>query len=398
MMPKIIDRYIAKEILVPAGIGVVVFTFVFFMGRLFQVTDKVVEKGIPLIYALELFLCLIPAFLAFVVPMAFLLGVLLGLGRLSADNEIIALKTSGIGLYRLSPPVIFLSLLTFFFTSFLVFYAVPWGSENFRETLFGLAETKAKVGIKERVFDDTFGDLIIYVNKLSQKGNVLEGVMIYDERDPKVNNTILARKGYLISYPQAQKVVLHLFDGSIHSKEVKGETYRTINFNTYQFKLSLKEEIEKARKGGGISMKDREMSIKELRKKIKMKQRMGKNVAPELVELHFKFTIPFAALIFGLVGIPLGVQRTQSGRSWGFVLSLFILLSYYILYCVGKDLGSSGVISPILAAWFPNILLGALGIYLLVKAARESPLGIIAWGDKGMEFLKERWKRSPRKI
>jgi len=79
----------------------------------------------------------------------------------------------------------------------------------------------------------------------------LEGVMIYDERDPKINSTILARKGYLISDPQAQKLILNLFDGSIHSKEVKGEAYRTIHFNTYQFILSLKEEIARRAKGEG---------------------------------------------------------------------------------------------------------------------------------------------------
>jgi len=96
--PKIIDRYILKEILVPAGIGVGVFTFVFLVSKLFRVTEMVVDKGIPLGYAIKLFLCLIPAFLVFVIPMAFLLGVLLALGRLSADNELIALKTSGVGL------------------------------------------------------------------------------------------------------------------------------------------------------------------------------------------------------------------------------------------------------------------------------------------------------------
>ena len=194
-MPRIIDRYILKDTLMLTGIGVGVFTFVFFVSKLFRVTEMIVDKGIPFVYAMILLACLIPAFLVFVVPMAFLMGVLLSLGRMSADNEIIALKTSGVGLYRLSPPVIFLSLLTFLFTSFLVLYAVPWGSMSFRETLFKLAEIKAKVDIKERVFNAPFGDLVIYVDKLSQRGRILEGIMIYDETDPEVNNTILAHKG-----------------------------------------------------------------------------------------------------------------------------------------------------------------------------------------------------------
>src|SRR4030066_795218 len=105
-MNKIIDRYILKEIMVPFGIGMGIFTFIFLVSKLFRITEMVVDKGVPVGYAIKLFLCLIPAFLVFVTPMALLLGILTALTRLSADNEIIALKTSGVGLYRMSPPVI----------------------------------------------------------------------------------------------------------------------------------------------------------------------------------------------------------------------------------------------------------------------------------------------------
>jgi lipopolysaccharide export system permease protein len=398
MTSKIIDRYLLKEILVPAGIGMGIFTFIFLVSKLFRVMEMVVDKGVPLGYAIELFLCLIPAFLVFVLPMALLLGILTALARLSADNEIIALKTSGVGLYRLSPPVIFLAVITFFFTSFLVFYAVPWGSKNFQETLFRLAGTKAKLDVKERIFNATFGDLVIYVNKVSQGGKGLEGIMIHDERDPQMNSTIVARRGYLAPNPQDQKLVLHLFDGSIHSQETEEETYRTINFNAYQFTIFLQEEIEKARKRARVRMLEKEMSIGDLRKKIKRYRDAGRNARPQLVELHFKFAIPFGAFIFGLIGLPLGVQRTQSGKSWGFVLCFFIFLLYYVLYCLGKNLGASGVISPLLAAWFPNITLGALGVYLLVKTARESPLLVLTWGDKAMELIREKWRKFFREM
>jgi lipopolysaccharide export system permease protein len=393
IMPSIIDRYVLKEIIVPSGIGMGIFTFIFLVSKLFRVTEMVVDKGIPLGYAVKLFFCLIPAFLVFITPMAFLLGILTALARLSSDNEIIALKTSGVGLYRLSPPVIFLSIITFFFTAFLVFYAVPWGSNNFRETLFQLAGTKAELNVEERIFNASFGDLVIYVNKVSQGGKVFEGIMINDERDPQMNNTIVARRGYLAPDPKSQKLVLHLFDGSIHAQEEKKETYRTINFNTYQFTIFLQEEIEKARKKARVRMLEKEMSYHDLRQKIKGMQARGENVRPQLVELHFKFAIPFGAFIFALVGLPLGMQRTQSGRSWGFILCALVFLLYYVLYCLGKDLAASGIISPVLAAWFPNIFLGSVGIYLLVKTARESPMWILSWLDKGLEFLREQWKK-----
>ena len=395
---KLIDRYILKEIMVPAGIGTGVFIFVFMVSRLFRVTEMIVDQGIPPLYAIKLFLCLIPALLVFVVPMAFLLGVLLALARLSADNEIVVLKASGIGLYRMIPPVAVLSVLTFLCTAFFVFYAVPWGSKSFRETLLTLAGTKAKVDIQERVFNAPLGDIVIYVDSVSHGGKTLEGIMIYDERDPEANYTIIARNGRLAPDPGSQRVILHLSNGTIHTREVSGETYRTIAFQTYQFIISLREEIEKARGKGGMRILEKEMSIGDLREKIKRKKAAGENIRPQLVELHFKFAIPFAALIFGLVGIPLGVQRTQSGRSWGFILSLFVLLFYYILYCVGKDLASYGVVSPIMAAWAPNILFGALGVYLFRKTAKESPLQVILWGQKGLECLKAQWRKFARGI
>jgi len=193
-------------------------------------------------------------------------------------------------------------------------------------------------------------------------------------------------------------LVLQLFDGSIHSQEVKETTYRTINFNTYQFTIFLQEELGKARKRVHVRMLDKEMSIGDLRKKIERKRREGKNVRPELVDLHFKFAIPFGAFIFGLVGLPLGMQRTQSGRSWGFVLCAFVFLLYYVLYCIGKNLGTSGIISPPLGAWLPNITLGALGVYLLIKTARESPLRVLVWGNKVIDFVREKWKRFSREM
>jgi lipopolysaccharide export system permease protein len=396
--PHIIDLYLLKEILVPTGIGMGIFTFIFLVSKLFRITEMVVEKGIPVFYAIKIFLCLIPAFLVFVAPMSLLLGILTALTRLSADNEIIALKTSGVGLYRLSPPVIFLSLITFVFTSFLVFYAVPWGSRSFRETLFQVAGSQGKLDVKERIFTSPFGDLVIYVDKVSPSEKVLEGVMIYDERDPRINTTIVARKGYLTPDPQAQKLMLNLFDGSIHSQEIKGDVYRTINFTTYQFTIYLKEEMEKERRRTQVRMLEKEMSIHDLREKIRGLKEQGINVRPQLVELHFKFAMPFGALIFGLVGLPLGVQRTQSGKSWGFALCAVVFLLYYVLYCLGKDLGAVGIISPALAAWLPNIIFGVLGAYLFVRTAQEAPLQILSWVDKGMTFLREKWKRFYREM
>jgi len=368
------------------------------VSKLFRVTDMVLDQGVPVVYAVKLFLCLTPAFLVFVVPMAFLLGVLVALARLSVDSEIVALKASGVSLYRLSPPVAFLAVITFVVTAFLVFYGVPWGSKTFRETLISLAENEATVNIQEHTFNKIFGDLVIYVDKMSGHEKSFQGIMIHDERDPEATHTITAKKGHLIPEPARQRVVLCLSDGTIHSEDQEGAVYRTIDFDAYQFIISMKEEMDKVRARGGMRLMEKEMSVKDLREKIARMRAQGENVRPQLVELHFKFAIPFAALIFGLVGLPLGVQRTRSGKSWGFILSLAIILVYYILFCLGKDLAAYGAVSPLLGAWAPNIVFGVLGIYLLVKAAKESPVWLLVWGERSLQYTKNRWKRFFREI
>jgi lipopolysaccharide export system permease protein len=393
MALRIIDRYMFKEIVVPTCLGMAVFVFVFMVSKLFRVTEMVVDQGVPLGYALKLFLCLVPAILIFVVPMAFLLGVLLALARLSGDSEVVALKASGISFYRLSPSVALLAALTCVTTAFLVFCGVPWGSKNFRETLLHLAETKAKIEVRERVFNDQFGDLVIYVDKRTGQGNIYEGVMVYDEREEDTRSVIFARTGNLVSDPDNQRVVFYLSDGSIHSQDAGQEVYRTIEFATYRLTVDLKKELAKVRRRGGMRMLEKEMSISDLRRKINRRRSQGATIRPQLVELHFKFAIPFAALVFGLVGMPLGLQRSQSGRSWGFVLSLCVLLLYYVLYTVGKNLATYGVMSPVLAAWSPNILFGALGLYLFVKTANESPLRLLVWMDQILRRVRKRWGR-----
>ena len=395
---SIIHRYLLKEVLIPSLLGTGVFIFVFMVSKLFRITDMVLAQGVPVVYALKLFLCLTPAFLVFVIPMAFLLGVLVALARLSVDHEILALKTSGVSLYRLSIPVAFLGVVTCLLTAFLVFYGVPWGSKTFRETLIGLAEKATTVTIQEHTFNRIFGGLVIYVDKISGQGKSFQGIMIHDERDAEATHTITAKKGHFIPEPTNQRVILCLFDGTIHSKDHKGAAYRTIDFDGYQFIISMREEMDKVRNRGGMRLMEKEMSIKDLREKITRLRAKGENVRPQLVELHFKFAIPLAALIFALVGVPLGIQRTDSGTSWGFILSLAIILLYYILFCLGKDLATYGVVSPLLGGWAPNIVFGVLGIYLFRKAAQESPVGLLVWGQQRLHRAKKHWKRFFREM
>jgi lipopolysaccharide export system permease protein len=320
--------------------------------------------------------------------MAVLLSILLTFGRLSSDSEITAFKASGISLYQLYVPVSIFSIGAYLLTTFLVFYGLPWGNIGFKSTLYRIAQSKADIEITERVFNDTFSGLVVYVDKVPIQGKRMEGIMIYDEREQGKFNTIFAREGFLLSNPKSQEVILRLFSGDIHRYEPQTHTYQKVQFNVYDLKL----ELAKVFLALGRKIRDHEMSIDELKVKIQQKVRTGENPIPQEVELHKRYAIPFSCIIFGLIGVPLGIQPRRSGRSYGFILSILILLSYYISLTASEILALGHTIPPFLAGWAPNFLFGGLAVYLLIKTAKESPFKPMIWLNKAIDITQEKWK------
>jgi lipopolysaccharide export system permease protein len=153
--------------------------------------------------------------------MAFLLGTLLSFGRLSGDSEITAFKASGVSLYQLFFPVSVLSICAYLLTTFLVFYGLPWGNRGFMATIYHIAQSKANIEIKERVFNDMFNGLVVYVDKIPIQGKKMEGILIYDERDNERVHTIFAKEGFLVNNPETQEVILRLLQGDVHRFESK---------------------------------------------------------------------------------------------------------------------------------------------------------------------------------
>ena len=384
-MRLILQRYIFREMMIPMGVGIGVFTFAFMMGKVFRLVDMMVEHGVPLSFAARLFLCLTPSFLVFVTPMAFLLAVLIALGRLSADREILAMKASGVGVGRVIPPVILLATITSIFTALLVLYGVPYGSKSFKKTLFGLAQAKIRPSLREGVFNDAFPRMVIYAEKVSPEGDIMENVMVYHEEGGR-REMIFARRGYLLAEPEKRRIFLRFERGTLHQEE--GTTYSIMDFQLYDFNLSYEKQLLLARHRTGMRLLEKGMSVADLKEKIKDYIRRGKSIRPLLVELHFKFAIPFAALVFGLLGIPLGLYQTRSGKSWGFVLSIFVVLIYYVMYCLGKAMAAGGLIPPWSGAWLPNLFMASLGGYLLLKASRESPVLALELLDRLMEGIR----------
>jgi len=362
--------YILKEILTPLAMGLVVFTFILLIGRIFKLSDLVINKGVNFFDVLKLFIFVLPNFLVFTIPMALLLGVLLAFGRLSSDHELTAMKASGISLFQLIPPVITVSLLCYLVAAFMAIYALPWGSRSFRNTLYQIAQSKAHVEFKPRVFNDSFSGLVFYADRMNPQGNKMEGVLIQDERAKEKSQVIFSKAAQVVPDPEKEEVVLILQDGSIHIKDRKEDLYRKIDFDYYHMRLNIGESLGAGKR---IRTMDSEKSIGELREKIKRKQARGADCIHEQVVINEKYAVPFASIVFGLLGVALGVRPPRSGRSYSLVKSLGIILGYYILMTAMETLAERGMLPPWLASWMPNIVFLLLGIYFIVLRGLEKP-------------------------
>ncbi|RLA84523.1 MAG: LPS export ABC transporter permease LptF [Deltaproteobacteria bacterium] len=383
----IIERYLILEIAHYGLLGLVLFSFAFLGGKLFRFVEMLLERGIPLYYAGKLLLLMMPSFLVYVIPMATLLGVLLALTRMSSDREILALKTSGVGITKLLKPALILSLFAAISTGALTLYGVPWSIRAFKGSLFEAARSAVQPRIRERVFCTFVPHVVLYAQKVREDGRI-EGIMLFDERDQTRKILILAKSGWLSVDRESGRLSLFLNEGELHQQE-EG-SYSIMRFNRYVFNVFREELLKEAERKARVRLLEKEMSIRELREKIRQRQKEGKDIRPQLVELHLKFALPFSPLILGLLGVGLGSHRTRSGRSFGLVLSLFVIIFYYVLYLIGKALSTSGLLPPWAGAWFPNLSLLVLGIYLLKKSAAESPVMILEVLEHGLEFVKRR--------
>jgi lipopolysaccharide export system permease protein len=396
-MKKTIHTYLCKEILVPFLIGLLLFSVVFMMGKTLFLTDLLVNKGVSFFDIVKLLIYFFPSSLFLIIPIALLLGVLVAFARLSSDNEITALKASGISLYQLTPSVVLLSIAAYLLTTFLVIYALPWGNQALKNTLFDIAKTKAYTALKERTFNDSFDGIVLYVDKIPPRGNKLGGIFIHIEgnQGEEATRTILAKEGYVVTDPHSQEIVLNL-TGVTGDQVVEGsKSYGRIQSEALIQRLVFGGDLSRTRK---FRARRWEMSIGELKKKIKMKKLQGENYTKYLLDLYMKFSIPFACIVFGLIGIPLGVQPRRSGKSYGFVLGILVVLAYYILLTSAENLSNKGSLPPALASWTPNIVLMASGIYLLIKVGNESPIRLLQWLIKIVEAVTLGTKRLFRNV
>src|ERR1035437_7105657 len=172
-MKRILSLYIIREIASLFLLGIMVFTLILLMGRLIKLTDLVISRGVPMADISRMILYLMPSFLVFTIPMAFLLAVLLAFGRLSADNEITVMKSGGLSLVQIMPPVLLCAMVAVLLTLAASIIGVPWGNTAFKRISFEMLKQNVAATIREKVFWDEIPGIILYTDHYDEQNRTL---------------------------------------------------------------------------------------------------------------------------------------------------------------------------------------------------------------------------------
>ncbi len=381
------DRYVAREVLAPFGMGVALLTFALVTGKLLKLTDMVVNHGVSIVEVIGLMAFIMPAFLELTFPMAVLLGVLLGFGRMSGDREMIAARACGVSLYRIAVPVMMVAAVVYGLSNWFAFSIRPWANISLEQRLFYLTRTRVSSVLKEKVFNSSFKGMVVYIDKVAEGGDGLQGVMISDARTPDQQNTIIARRGILLPDKRSNQLTLRLFDGSIFGVDPKTEASHVTSFNTYDLAIMPSETF------GTTWLSPDEMSYATLMAAIRDGRASGKRNYEAETELARKYMVPIATLLFALLGISLGLKPARGGQSERFGVSVALFFFYYSLMRVGQTLGERGVLNAFVAMAIPDVVFITLAIWLFIRAAEDRGNEGRGPGDIVWDMI-ERFERS----
>ena len=376
-VPRLINTYIFKEITVPFALSVAILTFTALLSKVIKLVDLMVTHGLGPLFVLKFVASVLPAFLIYTIPISFLIAVLVAFTRLSSDCEITAMKASGVSLYAMMKPVLFMAALSFILTLSFTLYLFPLGNITMKKLVFDAARSRIASGMEEKTFYDRFKGIVLYVDHLSgARGgskDLMEGIFIFDNSNPGEPNIFAAKEGAFLAGDGDNSLYLKLYDGSLHRKNDKNDSYSIADFSTYLLDMSIS--------GADASMltkSHREMYPGELIGKVRETRASGENPAPHMIDLHKRFSLPASIFVFALLGLPLGIQKARTARFTGFSISLGVVLAYYVTSTALETLGNNGALNPVLAVWGSDVIFAIIGLYLFYMAANDRPIAFIS--------------------
>jgi LPS export ABC transporter permease LptF/LPS export ABC transporter permease LptG len=375
MRMRIIDRYVVREVIPPFLIALLVFTFILIIPFIIELAEQMIAKGVEWTVLLRLMATLLPGVVSLTIPMALLIGILVAMGRLSADREVVVLMACGVSPYRLLQPVLLLGVICWGIASWVLLESVPNANQTFREISNKIVMDRAEGEVRPRVFFEDFPNLVLYVNEVPIGGTGWTDVLAADSRNPAEQVIYLAKRGRMVIDRDAKTIQMVLEEGTRHRTNLTDpNAYEVARFESTI--LSLDPETVFPRKGPARG--DRELRIEELSAKAEEFKAQGLSPHNQVMEIHKKFSIPVACFVFALLGLALGASSRKDGKLAAFVLGIGVIFSYYVVMYGGEALAKGHWLPAWLAMWLPNFVLGAAGAALLAARSRSagSPIRI----------------------
>ena len=359
---RILTRYIFKEVFSHSLIGLLVFTFVIFIRQLGDLLELVVRHNVPLRDMATLFLLPVPKILMMTVPLAVMVGTLIGLSRMAADGEVIAARASGIGIGAFVRPVMILAVSGWAVTLWMGLFLAPQAARKMSRMEAGLEASQVPYEIQPRVFIERFPDRLLYLEDVTGSRANLRGVFLADMTQHNAVKVTLAERGILVNEAARNRFVLHLENGTTHEYDpARPDEYSIASFTGTDISLDMNQS-------GAATPPSSPQYLNPTQLWRLVHQPAERQAA--LVELHYRFALPVAAIVLALVGIPLGISTRKGGKSLGVMLSLLLFFVYYILMAFGLSFAKQGRVPPIVGLWLANALFTLAGIVMLSNLSR----------------------------
>ncbi|MBI1977490.1 MAG: LptF/LptG family permease [Candidatus Omnitrophica bacterium] len=359
---NLLRTYCLKELLSPFLTSLFLVTFIFMVGNLFDLADLLVNKGVSLFDLLKLIVLMIPSLLGFILPTAALTSVLLVFGSFAQNNEITAMKASGIHLVRIFLPVVGVAFLLSFFSLFLIDQVQPRSEYESRQLVRQLVVKHPAAYLEAGRFIKDFQGYTLWINQI--KGERLEGITIFQNEEGKPTRTIIAEWGEVAPAPDQKSLALKLYNGtSDEPNPDDASVLYKLNFKTF-----LLANITVGKQRGGVHKKEKEMTIDELVYRLKYNEEVKSNPKRKReaeAEIHKKISFSFATVVFVLIGLPVAIMSRRGEVVVSFSVAMAVVGIYYILFVWGRTMAINGYLPPWIALWLPNIVSFGLAAFLM---------------------------------
>lgn len=390
----LLDRYIVRELIPPLLLTMVITTFIFFLDKLVWLASLVVRNNLDFATSWRFLCYTVPTVSSLTLPIAFLIGCTLTFTRLSMDSEYVILRASGVSVLRLMRPLLAVAVIMYALASALLIYVSPWGFQKLRALFFEVARSSAYYYLQAREFNDTFQGLVLYVERTNPELQRLEGLFISHTppgtAPDATSQVITARSGTLLVLAEERRVMLHLEDGAVHRYDPVNKRYYLLRFHSHDIALEIDARVIPQ---GRDEVRPREWYPARLLAETQRLKALGrdKDVRQLQVYWHKLFALPFACFIFAGLGPSLGVVQPRAGRAGGYIFGFGAIFLYYLFLAASDAVGeASPVIPPVLAAWFPNLCMGGMTLWLIQRTAHDrAPLNVTWFWEWAYRF----WSR-----